>query len=129
MGKHGWKELYFGHVKMAKTIFEARVGQGKSCEKSEDCEGGFCHHWEKNEDKEMKTSYCMRCESIVILNYKCSDWKILSAEGKKQCEKRCSSKEDGDKNDAGSGGKKGTDEGDNSEITPMIGKNGRKAIE
>merc|ERR1711879_360271 len=141
---------------------ETPVGQGKSCKKSEECEGGFCHHWE--DDEKSNSAYCMRCESIVIMDYKCSDWNVLSSKGKQACTKRCgkgkggeSGKSDGeskkgDKDKQGgvkkqeSGSREGGDSGDKKPCDkssggadykgekagpskPMIGKNGRKAIE
>merc|ERR1712045_1092705 len=60
---------------------------GKKCRSSDECgEKSFCHHWE---GEDSKSAYCMHCNAIVIVDFKCSDWKMLSAQGKKECEQKC----------------------------------------
>merc|ERR550517_1618874 len=75
------------------------VGQAKKCKKSDDCgDKSFCHHWE---GADSETAYCMHCEAVVIVDYKCSSWKMLSAEGKKECEAKCKGVKGGVRDDDG----------------------------
>jgi len=86
------------------------LGQAKKCKKSDDCgDKSFCHHWDGDDSE---TAYCMHCEAIVIVDFKCSSWKMLSAAGKKECEAKCKgvkggvTDDDGEKIKDGEGGGK-----------------------